>query len=76
MMAAFRRSAYSTIVFASPTRGAPPALLAAIDADPRLQDRRRRKIQFYAEQSEALATFIRYLGLFLSLTFLIGAIVG
>ncbi|MBK8120275.1 MAG: ABC transporter permease [Sulfuritalea sp.] len=76
MMAAFRRSAYSTIVFRLADQGALPALLAAIDADPRLQIDAKPEIQFYAEQSEALATFIRYLGLFLSLIFSIGAIVG
>ena len=76
MMAAFRRNAYSTIVFRLADQGVRPALLAAIDADPRLQIDAKPEMQFYAEQSEALATFIRYLGLFLSLIFSIGAIVG
>jgi putative ABC transport system permease protein len=48
----------------------------AIDADPRLQIEAKPEIQFYAEQSEALATFIRILGLSLSIIFSIGAVVG
>jgi ABC-type lipoprotein release transport system permease subunit len=76
MMAAFRRNAYSTIVFRLADPGALPALTEAIAADPRLQIDAKPEIQFYAEQSEALATFIRYLGLFLSFIFSIGAIVG
>jgi ABC-type lipoprotein release transport system permease subunit len=76
MMAAFRRNAYSTIVFRLADASALPALTEAIAADPRLQIDAKPEIQFYAEQSEALATFIRYLGLFLSFIFSIGAIVG
>jgi putative ABC transport system permease protein len=33
-----------------------------IDADPRLKLEAKREIRFYAEQSEALATFINILG--------------
>jgi len=76
MMAAFRRNAYSTIVFRLNDASAAPALQAAIANDPRLQIDAKPEIQFYAEQSEALATFIRILGLSLSVIFSIGAIVG
>jgi len=76
MMPAFRRNAYSTVVL----RLADPADFArmrdAIAADPRLQLEAKPEIEFYAEQSEALATFIRVLGVSLSVIFSIGAIVG
>lgn len=76
MMAAFRRNAYSTIVFRLNDPTATTALQTAIANDPRLQIDAKPEIQFYAEQSEALATFIRILGLSLSVIFSIGAIVG
>ena len=76
MMAAFRRNAYSTIVFRLNDLTATDNLQAAIKNDPRLQIEAKPEIQFYAEQSEALATFIRILGLSLSVIFSIGAIVG
>jgi putative ABC transport system permease protein len=76
MMAAFRRQAYSTLVFRLADLNTLPAVKAAIAADPRLQVEAKPETQFYAEQSEALATFIKYLGLFLSVIFSIGAMVG
>jgi putative ABC transport system permease protein len=76
MMAAFRRQAYSTVVFRLADLKTLPAVKTAIAADPRLQVEAKPEIQFYAEQSEALATFIKYLGLFLSVIFSIGAMVG
>ena len=76
IMAAFRRNAYSTIVFRLNDLTATDNLQAAIKNDPRLQIEAKPEIQFYAEQSEALATFIRILGLSLSVIFSIGAIVG
>jgi putative ABC transport system permease protein len=47
-----------------------------LEGDPRLQVKLKRESAFYAEQSEALATFIRYLGLTLSIVFSIGAMLG
>lgn len=76
LMAAFRRNAYSTIVFRLTDLSALERIQSAIEADPRLQVDAKPEIQFYAEQSEALATFINYLGLSLSVIFSIGAVVG
>ncbi|MES2047225.1 MAG: ABC transporter permease [Pseudomonadota bacterium] len=76
MMAAFRRNAYSTIVFRLSDQAAFEKINSIIAADPRLQIEAKPEIQFYAEQSEALATFIRILGLSLSIIFSIGAVVG
>jgi len=52
------------------------ALAAVIDTDPQLSLEAKPEAQFYAEQSEALAQFIRILGLALSVIFSIGAVVG
>ncbi len=76
MMPAFRRNAYSTIVLRLADPAAFARLRDSILADPRLQLEAKPEIQFYAEQSEALATFIRILGLSLSAIFSVGAIVG
>ena len=76
MMQAFRRNAYSTIVLRLSDAAQLQRVQAAIDADPRLKLDAKPEIAFYAEQSEALATFIRILGLSLSIIFSIGAIVG
>ncbi|MDC8785714.1 ABC transporter permease [Roseateles koreensis] len=76
MLQAFRRGAFSSVVF----RLADPlqfeTIKAQIEADPRMTVELKPEIQFYAEQSEALAKFISILGTALSIIFSIGAIVG
>ncbi|MBL8349625.1 MAG: ABC transporter permease [Burkholderiaceae bacterium] len=76
MLQAFRRNAYSIVVFrlADPVRF--EATKALIEGDPRLALEAKPEIRFYAEQSEALATFINILGLSLAVIFSIGAVVG
>lgn len=76
MLQAFRRGAYSIVVFRLADTGLFEATKARIDADPRLQLEAKPEIRFYAEQSEALATFINILGLSLAVIFSIGAVVG
>jgi len=76
MMQAFRRNAYSTMVLRLADPAAYERVKQAIDADPRVQLDAKPEIAFYAEQSEGLVTFIRILGLSLSVIFSIGAIVG
>lgn len=76
MMAAFRRNAYSTVVLKLADRNAFEGIKKATAHDVRLQLEAKPEVQFYAEQSEALATFIRILGLSLSVIFSIGAVVG
>ncbi len=76
MLQAFRRQGFSTLVLRLQDSAQFDALKSAIEADPRLQLEAKREIQFYAEQSEALATFISILGTALSIIFSIGAIVG
>jgi putative ABC transport system permease protein len=78
MMQAFRRQAYSTVVFrmASADDESFDKVRSTIDGDVRLTLEAKREIAFYAEQSKALATFIDVLGLVLSVIFSIGAMVG
>ena len=76
MAQAFRRQAFSIVVFRLADASLFDSMKAGIDADPRLQLEAKPEIRFYAEQSEALATFINILGLSLAVIFSIGAVVG
>ena len=76
MLQAFRRGASSVVVFRLADSGLFEATRARIEDDPRLALEAKPEIRFYAEQSEALATFINILGLSLAIIFSIGAVVG
>lgn len=76
MMQAFRREAYSSVVFKLTDVAAMDQVRSLIEGDPRLLLEAKPEVQFYAEQSQALSTFIRILGLSLSIIFSIGAVVG
>lgn len=76
MMQAFRRLQASSVVLrlSDPTQA--EAFIRRAAADPRLTLDLQPERQFYEAQSQALAIFIRVLGLALSIIFSIGAIVG
>ena len=76
LIQAFRRTMYSSLLLRLTDANAFDALKARVEADPRLTVEAKRETQFYAEQSEALATFIRILGMTLSIIFSSGAIIG
>jgi putative ABC transport system permease protein len=76
MLQAFRRVAYSVVVFRLADAGLFDTTKDRIEADPRLALEAKPEVRFYAEQSEALATFINILGLSLAIIFSIGAVVG
>lgn len=76
LMQAFRRSNWSTVVMRLADPAAFDALRDTVDTDPRLTLEAKREERFYAEQSEALANFIRILGTALAVIFSIGAVVG
>ena len=76
MLQAFRRNTYSVVVFRLADSGLFEATKTRIDDDPRLALEAKPEIRFYAEQSEALSTFINILGLSLAVIFSIGAVVG
>ena len=76
MMQAFRRSAYSVVLWRLADPDGFARQQAVIAADPRLTVEAKPEMQFYEEQSQALATFIRILGTALSIIFSIGAVVG
>jgi len=76
LMQAFRRPAYSLVIFKLRDSSEFEAVRARIDGDPRLSLEAKRENLYYAEQSRAMAKFLRILGLSLTSIFSIGAIVG
>ena len=76
LLQAFRRVGFSALVFRLDDPENIDAIKRRIETDPRLQLEAKPEQQFYADQSEALAKFISYLGTTISVIFSIGAIIG
>jgi putative ABC transport system permease protein len=76
LMQAFRRPVYSAVVARLGDAGRFEEFKAGVEGDPRLTIEAKRETVFYADQSEMLANFIKYLGLTLSIIFSIGAVIG
>jgi hypothetical protein len=76
LLQAFRRVGFSALIFRIGDAASLDAVKRRLESDPRLQLEAKPEQQFYADQSEALATFISYLGTTISVIFSIGAIIG
>lgn len=76
MLQAFRRPVYSSLLLKLEAPGDFPALKARVESDPRLTLEAKREAQFYADQSEAMATFLKVFGAVLSVIFSLGAVIG
>jgi putative ABC transport system permease protein len=76
LMQAFRRNDFSSVVVRLADCAGFDALKARLEADPRLTIEAKRERMFYEEQSRVLSTFIRILGISLSLMFSLGAVIG
>ena len=76
LMQAFRRTGFSSAIFKLTDSEQFEAAKKAIEGDQRLTLEAKRETRFYADQSEAMATFINILGTTLSIIFSIGAIIG
>lgn len=75
-MPAFRRPVYSSVLFKLRKSSEFMTFKNNIETDPRLTLEAKRETQYYKEQSEMMAKFLRVLGETLTLVFSIGAIVG
>ena len=75
-MQAFRRPVYSSILFKLRKSSEFESLKKKIESDPRLTLEAKREADYYREQSEMMAKFLRILGQSLTIVFSIGAIVG
>lgn len=76
LMQAFRRPVYSSVILKLNDPAMLSQLKTRIENDPRLTLEVKQESVFYAEQSQLLANFIRYLGMILSIIFSIGAVIG
>jgi len=76
LMQVFRRIAYSSIIFQLSNPSALSLVKNRIEANPRLTVEAMRETAYYLKQSEALATFLRILGVSLTLIFSVGAVIG
>ncbi len=76
LMQAFRRPVYSAVVARLNDTQRFEEFKKNVESDPRLTVEAKRETVFYADQSEVLANFIKYLGLTLSIIFSIGAVIG
>jgi ABC-type antimicrobial peptide transport system permease subunit len=74
---AFRRSSFSTVTVRLKDPGDLSSVLSAFASDNRLQYFvPKREKQFFEEQSEMMAKFIRILGIFITVIFSSGATIG
>jgi putative ABC transport system permease protein len=76
MMQAFRRQVYSSVTFRLRDTTAFDAFKARVEGDPRLTVEAKRETRYYLDQSEAMAHFLRILGMVLTIVFSIGAVIG
>jgi ABC-type antimicrobial peptide transport system permease subunit len=76
MMQAFRRPVYSSVIFRMHTPSQFEAFKARVEGDPRLTVEAKRETQYYLDQSESMSTFLRILGMVLTVVFSIGAVIG
>jgi len=76
LMAAFRRNSYSAVIARVPSGSAFEGLKSRLEKDPRLSVQVKREVEFYREQSEVMAKFIRILGTAMTIFFSVGAILG
>jgi ABC-type antimicrobial peptide transport system permease subunit len=76
LMQAFRRTLFSSVLVRVPDARAFDALKARLETDPRLTVEVKREIDYYSAQSEMFSTFIRVVGLLVTVIFSLGAVVG
>src|SRR2546428_6021611 len=77
LMQAFGRPVYSSVTFRLRDPGQFEALKARLQADPRSQSLEvKREQDFYREQSQAMANFIKILGIVVTTIFSVGAMIG
>lgn len=76
IMQAFRRPVYSSLTFRLQDPAMFQPLKDRLESEPRLTVEVRRETDYYRDQSEAMAKFIRILGVSLTIIFSIGAMIG
>jgi len=75
-MQAFRRPAYSSVIFCLRDSSEFEKVKSRIENEPRLTLEAMREPEYYRKQSEMMAKFLRILGLTLTIIFSLGAVIG
>jgi ABC-type lipoprotein release transport system permease subunit len=76
LMQAFRRPVYSSVLFRLRDRTTLKSLKERLETDPRLTLEVKQETRYYLDQSEAMAKFLRILGMTLTIIFSLGAVIG
>jgi putative ABC transport system permease protein len=76
LMQAFRRYAYSSVLFKLRDPSGFQNIKKRIENDPRLTLEAKRETTYYRDQSEMMAKFLRILGITLTAIFSLGAMIG
>lgn len=76
LMQSFRRPVYSSVLFRMRAPSQFDAFKQRLESDPRLTVEAKTETKYYLDQSEAMAKFLRILGLALTIIFSLGAVIG
>jgi putative ABC transport system permease protein len=76
LMQAFRRPAFSSVLFRLRESSEFSAFKKRVEIDPRLTVEVERETQYYLNQSEVMAKFLGLLGMTLTIIFSLGAMIG
>ncbi|HUK99680.1 MAG TPA: FtsX-like permease family protein [Nitrospirota bacterium] len=76
LMQAFRRPVYSSLLFKLRDSHGFAKLKERVESEPRLTVELKRETNYYLDQSEVMAKFLRILGMTLTIIFSIGAMIG
>jgi putative ABC transport system permease protein len=76
LIPAFRRQAYSSVIFKLRDTSAFEDFKKRFENDPRFTLEAMRETRYYEKQSEMMAKFLRILGISLTIIFSLGAIIG
>ena len=76
LMQAFRRTNYSSVIVKMTSADNFDVMVKGVTDDIRIGLEGKRERLFYEDQSRALSTFISFLGVFLSVIFSVGAMIG
>jgi len=76
LMQSFRRPVYSSVIFRMRDASAFDSMKSRLESDPRMTVEAKLETRYYLDQSEAMAKFLRILGLSLTIIFSFGAVIG
>lgn len=76
LLQAFRRPVFSSVTMRLTGPSGFASLKQHLEGDPRLNVEVKREKVFYADQSSMMAAFIRVLGIFVTVIFSVGAMIG